>query len=60
MKPRSPREVGEYVAKLDPRRELVYRLTIRGLCDRCHCDRSFTERTQELSQAAATPLYLAP
>jgi hypothetical protein len=27
-----PREVDEFVAKLDPRRELVYRLAIRGLC----------------------------
>ena len=27
---RDPREVNEYVAKLDPRRELVYRLALRG------------------------------
>src|SRR6516162_6358570 len=35
------REVDAYVAKLDPRRELVYRLAIRGLVDRCGIDRRF-------------------
>jgi hypothetical protein len=43
-----PREVDDYVRKLDPRRELVYRLAIRGLCDRCRGDRAFKARTEEL------------
>jgi hypothetical protein len=29
-----PREVDAYAAKLEPRRELVYRLALHGLCDR--------------------------
>jgi hypothetical protein len=45
-----PREIEAFVAKLDPRRELVYRLAIRGLCDRCRCDRKFKQRTEELMQ----------
>jgi hypothetical protein len=48
MKSRStldPREVNEYVAKLDPRREPVYRLALRGFCDRCRSDDAFTQRT---------------
>jgi hypothetical protein len=45
-----PREVDAYVAKLDPRRELVYRLAIRNLCYRCQCDRRFKARTDELMQ----------
>src|ERR1700726_3966934 len=40
-----PREVNEYVAKLDPRRELLYRLALRGLCDRSRSDDAFTQRT---------------
>lgn len=36
------------VAKLDPRQELVYRLALRGLSDRCRGDRAFTERTDAL------------
>jgi DNA-binding response OmpR family regulator len=35
------REVDAYVSKLDERRELVYRLAIRGLCERCGADRRF-------------------
>jgi hypothetical protein len=45
-----PREIDAYVAKLDPRRELVYRLAMRGLCDRCRSDRRFTARTDEIMQ----------
>jgi hypothetical protein len=45
-----PREVNDLVAKLDPRCELVYRLAIRDLCDRCRCDRKFKQRTEELMQ----------
>ena len=51
MKPRftfDPREVDGYVSKLDPRRELVYRLAIRGLCNRCRGDRAFQDRTSTL------------
>ena len=40
-----PREVNEYVAKLDPRRELLYRLALRGLCDGSRSDDAFTQRT---------------
>ena len=32
-----PREVDAYAAKLDPSRELVYRLAVHILCDRCGC-----------------------
>jgi len=46
----NPREIDAFVAKLEPRRELVYRLAIRGLCDRCRCDRKFRQRTEELMQ----------
>jgi hypothetical protein len=42
-----PREIDAFVAKLEPRRELAYRLAIRGLCDGC-CDRKFKQRTDEL------------
>ena len=45
-----PREVENYVAGLPPRRELIYRLAIRSLCDQCWSDRPFTERTQALMQ----------
>jgi hypothetical protein len=30
-----PRDIDAYVAKLDPRRDLIYRIAIRDLCDRC-------------------------
>ena len=46
----NPREIDAFVAKLDPRRELVYRLAVRDLCDRCRCDRKFKQRTEELMQ----------
>jgi hypothetical protein len=46
----NPREIDAFVAKLDPRRELVYRIAIRDLCDRCRCDRKFKQRTEELMQ----------
>jgi hypothetical protein len=45
-----PREVDVLVVNLDPRRELVYRIAIRELCDRCRCDRKFKQRTEELMQ----------
>ena len=45
-----PREIDAFVAKLDPRRELVYRVAIRDLCNRCRCDRRFKQRTEELMQ----------
>ena len=43
-----PREVDALVATLAPRQELVYRLALRGLCDRCRGDRVFEQRTEEL------------
>jgi hypothetical protein len=43
-----PREVDSYVSKLDPHQKLVYRLAIRGLCDRCRGDRAFKVRTEQL------------
>jgi hypothetical protein len=48
MKPRftfDPREVDDFVRKLDPRRELIYRFAIRGPCTRCRGDRAFRART---------------
>jgi hypothetical protein len=45
-----PREIDAFVAKLDPRRELVFRIAIADLCDRCRCDRKFKQRTEELMQ----------
>ena len=44
----NPREVDQVVVLLHPRRELVYRLAIRGLCTRCRVDRAFTTRTHAL------------
>ena len=44
----NPREVEQYVTTLDPRRELVYRLAFRDLCDRCRGDPPFKERTEAL------------
>ena len=46
----NPREIDALVAKLNPRREFVYRIAIRDLCDRCRCDRKFKQRTEELMQ----------
>ena len=46
----NPREIDALVAKLNPRREFVYRIAIRDLCDRCRCDRKFMQRTEELMQ----------
>ena len=51
-----PREVDAYVSKLDERRELVYRLAIRGLRVRCGADRRFRVRTEELRRWFATDL----
>ena len=30
--------------------ELVYRIAVRDLCDRCRCDRKFKQQTDELMQ----------
>jgi hypothetical protein len=43
-----PREVDRFVRPLRPRAELVYRLAIRGLSERCRSDRQFRERTEAL------------
>jgi DNA-binding MarR family transcriptional regulator len=44
-----PNEVTVLMRGLAPRRELIYRLAIRGLCERCRGDREFRERTEELT-----------
>jgi hypothetical protein len=51
-----PREVDALVAELDARQELVYRLAIRGLCDRCRRDHAFERRTEELMLGFAREL----
>jgi hypothetical protein len=43
-----PREVEEFVRPLPARQQLVYRLAVRGLCERCCGDRQFTKRTDAL------------
>jgi hypothetical protein len=43
-----PREAARFVRGMPPRQELVYRLAIRGLCERCRGDRAFTKRTDVL------------
>jgi hypothetical protein len=43
-----PRVVDSVVRRLDPRRELVYRLAVRSLCVRCRGDRQFKARTDAL------------
>lgn len=51
VKPRftlDAREADAYVAKLDPRQELIYRLAFRGLCNHCLGDRAFKTRTDVL------------
>jgi hypothetical protein len=44
-----PNEVTVLMRGLAPRRELIYRLAIRGLCERCRGDRQFRQRTDELT-----------
>jgi hypothetical protein len=44
-----PREADRFVRPMDPRRELVYRLAIRAVCERCGSDREFRERTDALT-----------
>ncbi|HUC65275.1 MAG TPA: hypothetical protein VMA53_07605 [Stellaceae bacterium] len=43
-----PREVSEFVRGMPLRRELVYRLAVRGLCARCRGDRQFKACTDAL------------
>jgi hypothetical protein len=43
-----PREVDAFVRGMPPRRELVYRLAVRGVSDRCRGDRTFRRRTEAL------------
>jgi hypothetical protein len=43
-----PREADAFVRGMPPRQELVYRLAVRGLCQRCRGDRQFRRRTDEL------------
>jgi hypothetical protein len=43
-----PEEANRFVRGMPPRQELVYRLAIRGLCERCRGDRYFRQRTDAL------------
>jgi hypothetical protein len=43
-----PRKAERFVRGMPSRQELVYRLAIRGLCERCRGDRAFTKRTDVL------------
>jgi hypothetical protein len=43
-----PEEANRFVRGMPPRQELVYRLAIRGLCERCRGDRTFRQRTDAL------------
>jgi hypothetical protein len=43
------READRFVRPMDPRIELVYRLAIRAVCERCRSDREFRERTDALT-----------
>jgi hypothetical protein len=43
-----PREADRFVRPLGQRAELVYRLALRGLSDRCRGDRQFRDRTEVL------------
>lgn len=45
-----PLEVDRFVRPLGQRAELVYRLAIRGLRERCRGDRQFRQRTDELME----------
>jgi hypothetical protein len=43
-----PRELENFVRPLPARQQLVYRLAVRGLCERCRGDRVFRQRTDAL------------
>jgi hypothetical protein len=43
-----PREVEDFIRPLPARQQLVYRLAVRGLCERCRGDRTFRQRTDAL------------
>jgi len=45
-----PREVEEFIRPLPARQQLVYRLAVRGLCERCRGDRQFGQRTDALAK----------
>ena len=45
---RDPREIDAFVRWMSPRQELVYRLAVRDVCDRCRGDRLFMKRTDAL------------
>ena len=45
-----PGEVTVLLRGLPPRQELVYRLAIRGLSERCRGDRQFRHRTDALAE----------
>jgi len=43
-----PREIDAFVCGMSPRQELVHRLAVRDVCDRCRGDRLFMKRTDAL------------
>ena len=45
-----PGEVTVVLRGLSPRQELVYRLAVRGLSERCRSDRVFRQRTDTLTE----------
>ncbi len=45
-----PREAERFVRGMPLRRELIYRLAVRGLCPRCGSDRQFRARTEALTE----------
>jgi hypothetical protein len=56
-----PNEVTVLMRGLAPRRELIYRVAIRGVSERCRGDRQFRQRTDELTAKfkAELPAILA-
>jgi hypothetical protein len=55
-----PREAEEFVRPLPARQQLVYRLAVRGLCERCRGDRTFRQRTDALIEPFRKELPAVP
>lgn len=51
-----PREVEQYLKPLEPRQELIYRMAIVSLCDRCRGDPGFRRRLARLQARFAGDL----
>jgi len=51
-----PGEVERYLKPLEPRDELVYRMAILSLCDRCRGDSGFRRRLTQLQTRFAGEL----